>query len=169
MLIFVLFICCSEDGPNAKRRKTEDEEDSFSIVKLAEGNVTSVSKVLKLFIKREHQFFWVYCSQHTGFLIKHGILAETDMTEIFLLVDSAKYCKANFLCLKINISMDFHQPGIFWGKILPQSLELYRQACGSEESRITELGFSIGVLFFFHIFCHVKAPLVYLIRGLAWF
>ncbi|XP_048809283.1 X-ray repair cross-complementing protein 5 isoform X2 [Lagopus muta] len=34
-----------EDGPNAKRRKTEDEEDSFSIMKLAEGNVTSVGSI----------------------------------------------------------------------------------------------------------------------------
>ncbi|XP_046778103.1 X-ray repair cross-complementing protein 5 isoform X3 [Gallus gallus] len=34
-----------EDGPNAKRRKIEDEEDSFSIMKLAEGNVTSVGSV----------------------------------------------------------------------------------------------------------------------------
>ncbi|XP_021255621.1 X-ray repair cross-complementing protein 5 [Numida meleagris] len=34
-----------EDGPDAKRRKTEDEEDSFSIMKLAEGNVTSVGSV----------------------------------------------------------------------------------------------------------------------------
>uniref|UniRef100_A0A8C3M4J7 X-ray repair cross-complementing protein 5 n=1 Tax=Chrysolophus pictus TaxID=9089 RepID=A0A8C3M4J7_CHRPC len=41
-----------EDGPNAKRRKIEDEEDSFSIMKLAEGNVTSVSKVLKLFLSK---------------------------------------------------------------------------------------------------------------------
>ncbi|XP_015724172.1 X-ray repair cross-complementing protein 5 [Coturnix japonica] len=34
-----------EEGPNAKRRKIEDEEDSFSIMKLAEGNVTSVGSV----------------------------------------------------------------------------------------------------------------------------
>uniref|UniRef100_A0A8C9ELL3 X-ray repair cross complementing 5 n=1 Tax=Pavo cristatus TaxID=9049 RepID=A0A8C9ELL3_PAVCR len=41
-----------EDGLNAKRRKIEDEEDSFSIMKLAEGNVTSVSKVLKPFLSK---------------------------------------------------------------------------------------------------------------------
>ncbi|OXB69174.1 hypothetical protein ASZ78_011294 [Callipepla squamata] len=34
-----------EDGPSAKRQKIEDEEDSFSIMKLAEGNVTSVGSV----------------------------------------------------------------------------------------------------------------------------
>ncbi|OXB81637.1 UNVERIFIED_CONTAM: hypothetical protein H355_008799, partial [Colinus virginianus] len=32
-----------EDGPSAKRQKIEDEEDSFSIMKLAEGNVTSTA------------------------------------------------------------------------------------------------------------------------------
>uniref|UniRef100_A0A8D0KT96 X-ray repair cross-complementing protein 5 n=1 Tax=Strix occidentalis caurina TaxID=311401 RepID=A0A8D0KT96_STROC len=31
----------SEDGPNPKKPKIEDEEGSFSIIKLAEGNVTS--------------------------------------------------------------------------------------------------------------------------------
>ncbi|NXJ15466.1 XRCC5 protein, partial [Odontophorus gujanensis] len=34
-----------EDGASAKRQKIEDEEDSFSIMKLAEGNVTSVGSV----------------------------------------------------------------------------------------------------------------------------
>ncbi|NXX79753.1 XRCC5 protein, partial [Urocolius indicus] len=35
----------NEDGPNAKKPKIEDEEGSFSILKLAEGNVTSVGSV----------------------------------------------------------------------------------------------------------------------------
>ncbi|XP_075566335.1 X-ray repair cross-complementing protein 5 isoform X1 [Pelecanus crispus] len=35
----------SEDGPNPKKLKTEDEEGSFSIIKLAEGNITSVGSV----------------------------------------------------------------------------------------------------------------------------
>ncbi|XP_051479834.1 X-ray repair cross-complementing protein 5 isoform X1 [Apus apus] len=35
----------SEDGPNAKKPRLEDEEGSFSIMKLAEGNVTSVGSV----------------------------------------------------------------------------------------------------------------------------
>lgn len=35
----------NEDGPNPKKQKIEDEEDSFSIIKLAEGNVTSVGSV----------------------------------------------------------------------------------------------------------------------------
>ncbi|KAM6132003.1 X-ray repair cross-complementing protein 5 isoform 2-T2 [Phoenicopterus ruber ruber] len=35
----------SEDGPNPKKPKTEDEEGSFSIIKLAEGNVTSVGSI----------------------------------------------------------------------------------------------------------------------------
>uniref|UniRef100_A0A8B9M6E1 X-ray repair cross-complementing protein 5 n=1 Tax=Accipiter nisus TaxID=211598 RepID=A0A8B9M6E1_9AVES len=35
----------SEDGPNPKKPKIEDEESSFSIIKLAEGNVTSVGSV----------------------------------------------------------------------------------------------------------------------------
>ncbi|NWR69167.1 XRCC5 protein, partial [Centropus unirufus] len=35
----------NEDGPNPKKPKTEDEEGSFSIVKLTEGNVTSVGSV----------------------------------------------------------------------------------------------------------------------------
>ncbi|KAM6129641.1 X-ray repair cross-complementing protein 5 isoform 2-T2 [Pterocles gutturalis] len=35
----------SEDGPNPKKPKMEDEEGSFSIIKLAEGNVTSVGSV----------------------------------------------------------------------------------------------------------------------------
>ncbi|XP_009994539.1 PREDICTED: X-ray repair cross-complementing protein 5 [Chaetura pelagica] len=35
----------NEDGPNAKKPKLEDEEGSFSIMKLAEGNVTSVGSV----------------------------------------------------------------------------------------------------------------------------
>ncbi|XP_074684921.1 X-ray repair cross-complementing protein 5 isoform X1 [Strix aluco] len=35
----------SEDGPNPKKPKIEDEEGSFSIIKLAEGNVTSVGSV----------------------------------------------------------------------------------------------------------------------------
>ncbi|XP_071603868.1 X-ray repair cross-complementing protein 5 [Heliangelus exortis] len=35
----------SEDGPNPKKPKIEDEEGSFSIMKLAEGNVTSVGSV----------------------------------------------------------------------------------------------------------------------------
>ncbi|NWX46881.1 XRCC5 protein, partial [Steatornis caripensis] len=35
----------NEDGPNAKKPKIEDEEGSFSIIKLAEGNVTSVGSV----------------------------------------------------------------------------------------------------------------------------
>ncbi|NXW83372.1 XRCC5 protein, partial [Alopecoenas beccarii] len=35
----------NEDGPNPKKPKIEDEEGSFSIVKLAEGNVTSVGSV----------------------------------------------------------------------------------------------------------------------------
>ncbi|XP_072730741.1 X-ray repair cross-complementing protein 5 [Ciconia boyciana] len=35
----------SEDGPSAKKPKIEDEEGSFSIIKLAEGNVTSVGSV----------------------------------------------------------------------------------------------------------------------------
>ncbi|XP_008937038.1 PREDICTED: X-ray repair cross-complementing protein 5 [Merops nubicus] len=35
----------SEDGPNPKKPKIEDEEGSFSIVKLAEGSVTSVGSV----------------------------------------------------------------------------------------------------------------------------
>ncbi|XP_065606545.1 X-ray repair cross-complementing protein 5 isoform X1 [Cyrtonyx montezumae] len=34
-----------EDGPSAKRQKIEDEEDSFSIMRLAEGSVTSVGSV----------------------------------------------------------------------------------------------------------------------------
>ncbi|XP_032859807.1 X-ray repair cross-complementing protein 5 [Tyto alba] len=35
----------SEDGPSPKKPKIEDEEGSFSIIKLAEGNVTSVGSV----------------------------------------------------------------------------------------------------------------------------
>ncbi|KFO94722.1 X-ray repair cross-complementing protein 5, partial [Buceros rhinoceros silvestris] len=35
----------NEDGPNSKKPKIEDEESSFSILKLAEGNVTSVGSV----------------------------------------------------------------------------------------------------------------------------
>ncbi|XP_069717478.1 X-ray repair cross-complementing protein 5 [Phaenicophaeus curvirostris] len=35
----------SEDGPNPKKPKIEDEDGSFSIMKLAEGNVTSVGSV----------------------------------------------------------------------------------------------------------------------------
>ncbi|KAM9287264.1 X-ray repair cross-complementing protein 5 isoform 2-T2 [Morus bassanus] len=35
----------SEDGPNPKKPKIEDEEGSFSIIKLAEGKVTSVGSV----------------------------------------------------------------------------------------------------------------------------
>ncbi|XP_074000965.1 X-ray repair cross-complementing protein 5 [Numenius arquata] len=35
----------SEDGPKPKKLKIEDEEGSFSIMKLAEGNVTSVGSV----------------------------------------------------------------------------------------------------------------------------
>ncbi|NXN99642.1 XRCC5 protein, partial [Rhinopomastus cyanomelas] len=35
----------NEDGPNAKKPKMEDEEGSFSIIKLAEGNITSVGSV----------------------------------------------------------------------------------------------------------------------------
>ncbi|XP_076199001.1 X-ray repair cross-complementing protein 5 isoform X3 [Aptenodytes patagonicus] len=35
----------SEDGPNPKKPKIDDEEGSFSIIKLAEGNVTSVGSV----------------------------------------------------------------------------------------------------------------------------
>ncbi|KAM6080460.1 X-ray repair cross-complementing protein 5 isoform 2-T2 [Theristicus caerulescens] len=35
----------SEDGPNPKKPKIEDEEGSFSIIKLAEGNITSVGSV----------------------------------------------------------------------------------------------------------------------------
>ncbi|NWR65959.1 XRCC5 protein, partial [Bucorvus abyssinicus] len=35
----------NEDGPNSKKPKIEDEESSFSIIKLAEGNVTSVGSV----------------------------------------------------------------------------------------------------------------------------
>ncbi|XP_053926289.1 X-ray repair cross-complementing protein 5 isoform X1 [Cuculus canorus] len=35
----------SEDGPKPKKPKIEDEEGSFSIMKLAEGNVTSVGSV----------------------------------------------------------------------------------------------------------------------------
>ncbi|XP_010144967.1 PREDICTED: X-ray repair cross-complementing protein 5 [Eurypyga helias] len=35
----------NEDGPNPKKPKMEDEEGSFSIIKLAEGNVTSVGSV----------------------------------------------------------------------------------------------------------------------------
>ncbi|XP_052648004.1 X-ray repair cross-complementing protein 5 isoform X2 [Harpia harpyja] len=35
----------SEDGPNPKKPKIEDEEGSFSIIKLAEGTVTSVGSV----------------------------------------------------------------------------------------------------------------------------
>ncbi|KAM6398263.1 X-ray repair cross-complementing protein 5 isoform 1-T1 [Pluvialis apricaria] len=35
----------SEDGPKLKKPKIEDEEDIFSIMKLAEGNVTSVGSV----------------------------------------------------------------------------------------------------------------------------
>ncbi|NXH69487.1 XRCC5 protein, partial [Hydrobates tethys] len=35
----------NEDGPNPKKLKIEDEEGSFSIIKLAEGNVTSVGSV----------------------------------------------------------------------------------------------------------------------------
>ncbi|NXV98777.1 XRCC5 protein, partial [Fregetta grallaria] len=35
----------NEDGPNPKKPKIEDEEASFSIIKLAEGNVTSVGSV----------------------------------------------------------------------------------------------------------------------------
>ncbi|XP_075613094.1 X-ray repair cross-complementing protein 5 isoform X2 [Balearica regulorum gibbericeps] len=35
----------SEDGPNPKKPKIEDEEGSFSIIKLTEGNVTSVGSV----------------------------------------------------------------------------------------------------------------------------
>ncbi|XP_065527613.1 X-ray repair cross-complementing protein 5 isoform X2 [Lathamus discolor] len=35
----------SEDGPNPKKPRIEDEEGSFSIMKLAEGNVTSVGSV----------------------------------------------------------------------------------------------------------------------------
>ncbi|NXL30177.1 XRCC5 protein, partial [Glaucidium brasilianum] len=35
----------NEDGPNPKKPKIEDEEGSFSIIKLAEGNVTSVGSV----------------------------------------------------------------------------------------------------------------------------
>nr|XP_009939224.1 PREDICTED: X-ray repair cross-complementing protein 5 [Opisthocomus hoazin] len=35
----------SEEGPNSKKPKIEDEEGSFSIIKLAEGNVTSVGSV----------------------------------------------------------------------------------------------------------------------------
>ncbi|XP_032549501.1 X-ray repair cross-complementing protein 5 isoform X1 [Chiroxiphia lanceolata] len=35
----------SEDEPRLKKPKTEDEEESFSILKLAEGNITSVGSV----------------------------------------------------------------------------------------------------------------------------
>ncbi|NXK01538.1 XRCC5 protein, partial [Herpetotheres cachinnans] len=35
----------NEDGPNPEKPKIEDEEGSFSIIKLAEGNVTSVGSV----------------------------------------------------------------------------------------------------------------------------
>lgn len=49
ILIFVL-ICSSEDGPNPKKPKIEDEEGSFSIMKLAEGNVTSVSIFLQILL-----------------------------------------------------------------------------------------------------------------------
>ncbi|XP_055573695.1 X-ray repair cross-complementing protein 5 [Falco cherrug] len=35
----------SEDGPNPKKPKIEDEEGSFTIMKLAEGNITSVGSV----------------------------------------------------------------------------------------------------------------------------
>ncbi|NXU79467.1 XRCC5 protein, partial [Oreotrochilus melanogaster] len=35
----------NDDGPNPKKPKIEDEEGSFSIMKLAEGNVTSVGSV----------------------------------------------------------------------------------------------------------------------------
>ncbi|NWU97737.1 XRCC5 protein, partial [Upupa epops] len=35
----------NEDGPSAKKPKIEDEEGSFSIIKLAEGSVTSVGSV----------------------------------------------------------------------------------------------------------------------------
>ncbi|NXG56261.1 XRCC5 protein, partial [Hemiprocne comata] len=35
----------NEDGPNLKKTKLEDEEGSFTIMKLAEGNVTSVGSV----------------------------------------------------------------------------------------------------------------------------
>ncbi|KAF1675007.1 X-ray repair cross-complementing protein 5, partial [Pygoscelis papua] len=35
----------NEDGPNPKKPKIDDEEGSFSIIKLAEGNVTSVGSV----------------------------------------------------------------------------------------------------------------------------
>lgn len=40
-----IFKDSSEDGPNPKKPKIEDEEGSFSIMKLAEGNVTSVGSV----------------------------------------------------------------------------------------------------------------------------
>ncbi|KFP03339.1 X-ray repair cross-complementing protein 5, partial [Calypte anna] len=35
----------NEDGPNVKKPKIEDEEGSFSIMRLAEGNITSVGSV----------------------------------------------------------------------------------------------------------------------------
>ncbi|NXU13123.1 XRCC5 protein, partial [Pardalotus punctatus] len=35
----------NEDGPSLKKPKIEDEEESFSIMKLAEGNITSVGSV----------------------------------------------------------------------------------------------------------------------------
>ncbi|XP_074766641.1 X-ray repair cross-complementing protein 5 isoform X3 [Athene noctua] len=40
-----IFKDISEDGPNPKKAKIEEEEGSFSIIKLAEGNVTSVGSV----------------------------------------------------------------------------------------------------------------------------
>lgn len=47
IFIFVLLIC-SEDEPSLKKPKIEDEEGSFSIMKLAEGNITSVSIFLQI-------------------------------------------------------------------------------------------------------------------------
>lgn len=47
IFIFVLLIY-SEDEPSLKKPKIEDEEESFSIMKLAEGNITSVSIFLQI-------------------------------------------------------------------------------------------------------------------------
>lgn len=52
LFIFVLLVSSNEDGPNPKKQKIEDEEDSFSIIKLAEGNVTSVSIFSQLWLSK---------------------------------------------------------------------------------------------------------------------
>lgn len=67
LFIFVILICSNEDGHNPKKQKIEDEEDNFSIIKLAEGNVTSVSIFLQQlwFLpgngKHGEFSFWDYC------------------------------------------------------------------------------------------------------------